>query len=73
MQSDEFDLIKLYANVFKGLEGLGDTAPRCLFSPFTKAASFGKQAKAEKDKMLEMNVIELVEEPTDWCSDLIIA
>ena len=30
-------------------------------------------AKPKIDEILEMNVIELVEEPTHWCSDLTIA
>ena len=50
-----------------------DAAPQILFSPRPTAAGLREQAKAEIDKMLEMNVIEPVEEPTDWCSDLTIA
>ena len=74
MQSDEFDYIKLYANVFKDLRTMpgifridlrGNTAPRRLFSSKPIAVGLGEQAKAEIEKMLEMNVIEPVEEPTD--------
>ena len=79
---DEFDPVKRYANVFEGLGIMpgtfrinlrGDAAPRRLFSPRPIAAGLREQAKAEIDKMLEMNVIEPVEEPTDWCSGLTIA
>ena len=79
---DEFDPVKQYPNVFRGLGIMPstfrinlreDATPRRLFSPRPIAAGLRDQAKAEIDKMLEMSVIEPVEEPTDWCSGLTIA
>ena len=44
-----------------------------LFSCRPIAAGLREQAKAEMNKMIEMNVIEPVEKPTDWCSGSTIA
>ena len=79
---DEFDPVKMYPGVFTGLGTMpstfrinlcSDATPRRLFSPRPIAAGLRDQAKVEIDKMLELDVIEKVEEPTDWCSGLTIA
>ena len=48
------------------------TKPLHLFSPRSIPAGWRDKAKAEIDKMLQMEVIEPVEEPTEWCSGLTI-
>ena len=47
-----------------------DTAPRRLFSPRLIAAGSKDQEKAEIDKIIKMNVIKPVEEPSYWRSGL---
>ena len=79
---DEFDPVKMYPGVFTGLGTMpstfkinlrSDATPRRLFSPRPIAAGLRDQAKAEIDKMLELDIIKKVKEPTDWCSGLTIA
>ena len=43
-----------------------------LFSPRSIRAVLRDKAKAEIDKILQMEVIEPVEKPTEWCSGLTI-
>ena len=47
--------------------------PYCLCAPRPIAAGLKEKAKQELDRMLDLNVIEPVEEPTEWCSGLTIA
>jgi len=77
----EFDPIKEFSHVFKGLgkmpgslyiELKHDVEPVRLFSPRPIAAGLREPAKKELDKMLNDGVIESVEKPTDWCSGLTI-
>ena len=42
--------------------------PVHLYAPKSIPAGWRDKAKSEIDKMLKLGVIELVEEPTDWCS-----
>ena len=66
---DQFNPVKQYPNVFRSLRIMPsiirtnlheDATPRRLFSPRPIAASLKNQAKAETDKVLEMNVIKPV-------------
>ena len=82
MSSNEFDPIKVFNKVFKGLgtmpgiftiELVEDAKPVRLMSPRPIAAGLREQAKAEIDNMLANGVIKQIEQPTDWCSGLTIA
>jgi hypothetical protein len=81
MCSNEFDPIKQFPKLFKGLgimpglfkiELKADVKPVRLFSPRPIAAGLRKAAKDEIDQMLDKGVIEPVEQATDWCSGLTI-
>ena len=79
---NEFDPTREFPKVFEGLGTMPgkfsinlkrDIEPVRLNSPRPIAAGLREKAKTEIDKMLADNVIEPVEEPTDWCSGLTIA
>ena len=79
---EEFNPIKDFAKVFKGLgtmPGLFKITmkrgiePVKLFSPRSIPAGLRDQAKKELEEMLKNEVIEPVEDATDWCSGLTIA
>ena len=80
--TNEFDPVKKFNKVFEGLGTMPglfsislkkDVEPVKLFAPRSIAAGLRQQAKKELDKMLANDVIEPVEQPTDWCSGLTIA
>lgn len=82
MCASEFDPIKKFDKLFKGLGTMPGMfkidlkpgiEPVRLFSPRSIAAGLREAAKEEIDKMLEIDVIEPVEQATDWCSGLTIA
>jgi len=80
--ANAFDPVTIFKNVFEGLGTLPDTfrihlkkevEPKCLYASCPIAAGLQTKAKYELDEMLRKGVIELVEQPTEWCSALTIA
>jgi len=77
-----FDPYKEYFGLFNGLGVMPEVFKITmkdnvksyrLCAPRTIAAGLKDKAKLELDKMLKLDVIEPVEEPTEWCSGLTIA
>lgn len=76
-----FDPIKKFPKLFKGLghvktpytiplrEG---AVPHALTTPRTVPIPRLKKIKQKLDEMIKLNVIEKVEEPTDWCAGLVV-
>ena len=71
------DPVKEFPKLFTGLGEMPgtfnialkeDTVPRCLYTPRSIPLGLREAAKAELDEMVKLEVIEPVEEPTDWCS-----
>jgi hypothetical protein len=82
VENSKFDPCKVFPKLFAGLGVMPDVfkielkaglEPYRLCAPRPIAAGLREQAKAELDRMLELNVIQPVEQPTDWCSGLTIA
>ena len=82
MCSIEFDPVKKFSKVFAGLGTMpgvftidmkANVQPVRLYAPRPIAAGLRQKAKEELDKMLEDDVIEPIEQATDWCSGLTIA
>ena len=80
--ASRFDPVTEYAGLFSGLGTMpgifniqlkSGTEPMRLYAPRSIAAGLREKAKVELDRMLTMGVIEPVEEPTQWCSELTIA
>ena len=82
LSKSSFDPVQEYPGLFTGLGTLPgifkirlrqDAEPRCLYAPRSIPAGLRDKAKLEIDSMLAKDVIEPVEEPTEWCSGLTIA
>ena len=80
--SGQFDPVQVFPKLFSGLGTMPgkfcislkpDVEPVRLFAPRPIAAGLREKAKAELDKMLALDVIEPVEQATEWCSGLTIA
>ena len=80
--SCKFDPVNRFPKLFEGLGTMPgmfhinlkpDVEPLKLFSARPIPAGLRVKAKAELDKMLRLNVIEPVDQPTEWCSGLTIA
>ena len=82
IENQKFDPVAAFPNVFSGLGTMPGQFTICLkkdyeakrlFSPRPIAIGLKDKAKKELDRMLAEDVIEPVEEPTEWCSGLTIA
>ena len=79
--AEAFDPLTKYPKLFEGLGTMPgifniklkpDTVPVNLYAPRSIPAGLREKAKEQIDKMLKLDVIESVEEPTEWCSGLTI-
>ena len=79
---DSFDIFLTFPRVFEELSTMPEefkiqlkkgTEPHCLMTLRNIAAGLREKVKDEIDKMFLMKVIEPVEIPTEWCSELTIA
>lgn len=76
-----FDSKMLYPEVFKGLGNVKipykirlkeDAAPYALTTPRRIPLPLLDEIKSNLEEMMKMKVIERVDEPTDWCSGLVL-
>ena len=75
------DIVKKYPMLFQGLGKLeGEhaihlkegTTPFCLTTPRRVPLSLMKKVREEIERMLQLDVIEPVDEPMEWCSPIMV-
>lgn len=75
------DIVKQYPTLFKGLGKLeGEhtihlregARPFCLTTPWRVPLSLMKKVQEEIERMLQLEVLGPVDEPTEWCSPVVV-
>ena len=75
------DVVKAYPKLFKGLGKLegeytiklkDDAKPFCLYTPRRVPLPLMKRVKEDIAALVKSEVIEPVDEPTDWCAPLVV-
>ncbi|GFO31016.1 Pol protein [Plakobranchus ocellatus] len=81
LTSGKADFIKEFPSLFKGLEKLKDpytikirpgVQPSSIYTPRKIPHPLMDKVKAEINRMLDDDVISPVEEPTEWCSGIVV-